>query len=119
MKPSPTIVDITGKTYVEHFLMHLFCAIPQKDPRQQPIFDKGGKVKVTIQLDGQEMPDPVAGLETYMKRMEEHFEGVAAKRALEMVNAAGLSKLSDTIQQAEWGIRDAFAKAGIELPRED
>ena len=113
-----TTTNFTGTSFTEHFLMHLFCGIPQGDPRQKPIFDKGGKVDVKILLDGIEMPDPLGSLESFIKRVEEHYDGLASKRALELVNSAGLDKIRETISQCDWQLREKLREAGARFDDE-
>lgn len=108
-----THLDLTGSSYSEHFLMHLLTVgVPHTDPRFQVVAKDSGRVEVKILLNGVEMVDPIGGLETFMERVVEHFDRKASEKALELVSAAGLDKLRETIESADFQIREKLIQAG-------
>jgi hypothetical protein len=69
-----------------------------------------GVVDVQMFINGQ----PVAIAETLSEawqRLEAHFEERAKEKAMEMISGAGLKELLETIERAEWTIRQKLEAA--------
>jgi len=118
--PMKTHLNLTFRSLAEHFLMHLVTqGIPHTDPRFQAFVKTGGEVEVKILLNGVEIPNPIEGLESFMVRVEETVDREAGKKALELVSAAGLDKLRQTLEDVDWKIRERLKEAGVQLPEYD
>lgn len=115
-----THLNLTFRSLAENFLMHLVTqGIPHTDPRFQAFVKTAGEVEVKILLNGVEIPNPIEGLESFMERVQDTVDSEAGKKALELVSAAGLDKLRDTLELADWQIRQRLKEAGVKLPEED
>jgi len=111
-----THLNLTFRSLAENFLMHLVTqGIPHTDPRFQAFVKTAGDVEVKILLNGVEIPNPIEGLESFMKRVEDTVDEEAGKKALELVSAAGFDKLGETLEQADWQIRERLKEVGVEI----
>lgn len=111
-----THLNLTFRSLAESFLMHLVTqGIPHTDPRFQAFVKTAGEVEVKILLNGVEIPNPIEGLESFMGRVQDTVDAEAGKKALELVSAAGLDKLRETLEQADWQIRDRLREVGVKI----
>ncbi len=120
--PKPTIC-ILDRTDLSVCLMNLVC---QQVPHAGPEWDRicntrdpktPGVVTVELLINGVSIPDPIKGLTALVAEIEADIERLASARALQMVSKAGLEgieeamrKVRETMEQADWALRDALRK---------
>lgn len=100
-----------GDTAPQHFLIESAVLAEQagqlgvRDLADEAYKKFGGDFNIEFKVNGHELPFSKVVEEIY-KRMEDSLEKRAAEKALEIIMMSGFQELVQTMQSAEWKIRE-------------
>ena len=85
-----------------------------------PQVARGGSHDVCVECTINGVPvDLTEALNAYLVRINEHYNELAHRRAVQIITETGLSDLYNTLQNMKWQVRQRIRDAGFEVPDDD